>query len=302
MYSSMTNCLMPASVWVCVYVAPAVVAQVYQISASIPPRAAWMLFSGCMNVCACVCSEHHVWCWADADVVTAVPLSVCFPHISSHECAFTWVCVGTTGLSSGLPVSVILAFYPPLGSLILLPDPQKHITPSSCHFFPLLLSYSCLFFLPVNFSLCLSLIFFLFWYPFNNVSSFFLRCSYPCPHHRFNLSSVFLFAMLKSSLPHSLLLQYQIQRANDEMKTGEGKLMKTRRAEKEGERQREKCWDTQMVDQRERRRGRGEIWGETLTVGEEKIKVFDRRGKKDSFSFVLEHHCHSNKDIALTEH
>lgn len=46
-----------------------------------------------------------------------------------------------------------------------------------------------------------------------------------------------------------------------------------------------------------------EIWGERLTVGEGKIKVFDRGGrKKESFSFVSEHHCQSNKDIALTVH
>lgn len=45
-----------------------------------------------------------------------------------------------------------------------------------------------------------------------------------------------------------------------------------------------------------------EIWGEMLTVGEGKIKVFDRGGKKESFSFVSEHHCQSNKDIALTVH
>lgn len=44
-----------------------------------------------------------------------------------------------------------------------------------------------------------------------------------------------------------------------------------------------------------------EIWAETLTVNEGKIKVSDRGGEK-SFSFVSEHHCQSNKDIALTEH
>ncbi len=48
--------------------------------------------------------------------------------------------------------------------------------------------------------------------------------------------------------------------------------------------------------------GVSEIWAETLTVGEGEIKVFDRGGKKESFSFVSGHHCQSNKDIALTVH
>lgn len=35
-----------------------------------------------MYACVCVCSERCVWSWADADVLTAILLSVCPPHIS----------------------------------------------------------------------------------------------------------------------------------------------------------------------------------------------------------------------------
>ena len=56
------------------------------------------------------------------------------------------------------------------------------------------------------------------------------------------------------------------------MKTGEEKLMKTRRDRRRG---RETAGEMLRYTKGESERVRG-IWGETLTVGEGKIKVFDR--------------------------
>lgn len=64
------------------------------------------------------------------------------------------------------------------------------------------------------------------------------------------------------------------------MKTGERKLMKTRGDGEE--RERETPGEMLRYTNGESERVR-EIWGETLTVGEKKIKVFDRGEKKNLF-------------------
>lgn len=126
----------------------------------------------CVHVCVCVRSfRRWVWCWADADVLTAILLPVCLPHIS---CAFPRVCICISlcqwkraqehslsvcesvcgcaaGLSNGLAVKCV---WPSIYHWDhLVQAPQQHITSSSSFFTPFSFHFSH-FFLFLIFSLC----------------------------------------------------------------------------------------------------------------------------------------------------